>query len=73
MPRTKADINNLVEVAVVPSHIHDSDEEREKFVKYLKKDIKAANLKAKIYRRKISFDGNSIDLTVVAGYGILDE
>ena len=73
MPRTKADINNLVEVAVVPSHIHDSDEEREKFIKYLKKDIKAANLKAKIYRRKISFDGNSIDLTVVAGYGILDE
>ena len=73
MPRTKADINNLVEVAVVPSHIHDSDEEREKFVKYLKKDIKAANLKAKIYRRKVSFDGNSIDLTVVAGYGILDE
>jgi len=73
MPRSKADVNNLVEVAVVPSHIHDSDEEREKFIKYLKKDIKAANLKAKIYRRKISFDGNSIDLTVVAGYGILDE
>ena len=73
MPRSKADINNLVEVAIVPSHIHDSDEEREKFIKHLKKDIKAANLKARIYRRKVSFDGNSIDLTVVAGYGILDE
>jgi len=73
MKRSKADVKNLVEAAVVPHHIHSTDEEREKFIKFLKKDIKAANLKARVYRRKVSFDGNSIDLTVVAGYGILDE
>ena len=27
MPRSKADVKNLVEAAVVPHHIHDSDEE----------------------------------------------